>query len=59
MFKFIFLLFRRHWQKEAESADTKLQSLTSRLSELRERYKQAQREIEMQEVRFERILLDF
>ncbi|KAH9990809.1 P-loop containing nucleoside triphosphate hydrolase protein [Russula vinacea] len=39
----------RHWQKEAESADTKLQSLTSRLSELRERYKQAQREIEMQE----------
>ena len=51
MFKFIFRFSRRYWQKEAESADAKLQALTSRLSELRERFKQAQREVETREVR--------
>ncbi|KAF8500946.1 P-loop containing nucleoside triphosphate hydrolase protein [Russula emetica] len=39
----------RHWQQEAESAEAKLQALNSRLNELRERYKQAQREVETQD----------
>ena len=57
LFKFIFRLFRRHWQQEAESAEAKLQALNSRLNELRERFKQAQREIESQEVRTNRMNL--
>ncbi|KAI0300233.1 P-loop containing nucleoside triphosphate hydrolase protein [Russula brevipes] len=36
----------RHWEQEAASADEKVQSLTSQLRELRERYNQNQREIE-------------
>lgn len=51
LFKFIFRLFRRHWQEQAESAEAKLQALSSRVNELRERFKQAQREVEIQEVR--------
>ena len=51
LFKFIFRLFRRHWQQEAESAEAKLQALNSRLNELRERFTQAQREVETQDVR--------
>jgi hypothetical protein len=46
---FLFLSLR-HWQEQAASADTKLQTLTSRLNELRERFKQAQRDIETHEV---------
>jgi hypothetical protein len=42
---------RRHWQEQAESAEAKLQTLKSQLNELRERFKQAQREIETQNVR--------
>ncbi len=53
MFKFIFCLLRRDYQQQAESADAKLQALNSRLNELRERFKQAQREVEAQDVRFE------
>jgi hypothetical protein len=45
-------LYRRHWQQEAASADEKLQSLTSQLRELRERFNQNQREIEAGNVRF-------
>ncbi len=59
MFKFIFCLLRRDYQQQAESADAKLQALNSRLNELRERFKQAQREVEAQDVRFERISLEF
>ena len=55
LLKFIFRLFLRHWQQEAESAEAKLQALNSRLNELRERYKQAQREVETQEVRTDRM----
>jgi len=51
LFKFIFRLFCRHWQQEAESAEAKLQALYSRLNELRERFKQAQRDVEIQDVR--------
>ena len=54
LFNFIFRLFRRHWQQEAESEEAKLRALNSRLNELRERYKQAQREVGMQEVRTDR-----
>jgi multidrug resistance efflux pump len=53
MFKFIFRLSHRNWQKDGEAAEAKLQTLTSQLNELRERFKQAQREVETQEVRFE------
>jgi multidrug resistance efflux pump len=51
LFKFIFRLFRRDWQQEAESAEAKLQALNSRVNELRERFNQAQREVETQGVR--------
>jgi hypothetical protein len=51
LFKFTFRLLRRHWQQQAESAEAKLQALNSRLNELRERYNQAQREVEAQDVR--------
>jgi hypothetical protein len=51
LFKFIFRLFCRHWQQEAESAEAKLQAVNSRLNELRERFKQAQRDVETQQVR--------
>ena len=51
LFKFMFRLFCRHWQQEAESAEAKLQALNSRVNELRERYKQAQRDVETQAVR--------
>jgi multidrug resistance efflux pump len=51
LFKFIFRLFCRHWQQEAESAEAKLQAVNSRLNELRERFKEAQREVETQEAR--------
>lgn len=51
LFKFIFRLFCRHWQQEAESAEAKLQALNSRVNELRERFMQAQREVETQDVR--------
>lgn len=44
--------FFRFYQEQATSTDAKLQTLTSRLGELRERFKQAQREIETGEVRF-------
>jgi predicted phage tail protein len=46
--------FCRHWQQEAESEEAKLRALNSRLNELRERYKQAQREVGIQEVRTDR-----
>ncbi|KAH9980223.1 hypothetical protein BGW80DRAFT_1274148 [Lactifluus volemus] len=36
----------RHWQERAASADTTLKTLTSRISELRNRFTQAQREVE-------------
>ena len=38
-------------RKRAESAEAKLQALNSRLNELRERFTQAQREVETQDVR--------
>jgi hypothetical protein len=47
---FVFLS-HRNWQDKAASADAKLQSLTAQLSEVRERFNQAQREIETHEVR--------
>jgi hypothetical protein len=47
---FVFLS-RRNWQDKAASADAKLQSLTAQLSEVRERFNQAKREIETHEVR--------
>ncbi len=53
MFRAIFPLFSRHYQQEAESAGAKLQALNSQINELRERFKQAQREVETQNVRFE------
>lgn len=55
LFKFTFRLLCRHWQQQAESAEAKLQALNSRLNELRERYKQAQREVETQDVRTDRM----
>jgi len=44
-------LSRRHWQDKAASADAKLQTLNAQFGEVRERFKQAQREIETHEVR--------
>lgn len=55
LFKFIFRLFRRDWQQQAESAEAKLQALNSRVNELRERFNQAQREVETQGVRTDRM----
>jgi hypothetical protein len=49
----LYFLSRRHWEQEAASAEEKLKSLTSQLSELRERFNQNQREIEAGNVRFE------
>jgi multidrug resistance efflux pump len=57
LFKFIFRLFRRHWQQEAESAEAKLRALNSRVNELRERFKQAQSDVEVQQVRTDRMNL--
>jgi hypothetical protein len=51
LFKFTFHLIHRHYQQEAESEEAKLRALNSQLIELRERYNQAQREVEIQEVR--------
>lgn len=44
-------LSRRNWQDKAASADAKLRTLMAQLGEVRERFNQAQREIETQEVR--------
>jgi hypothetical protein len=52
VFKFIFCLSRRYWQAEAETAEAKLQTLTSQVNGLRERFRQTQREVETQEVWF-------
>jgi chromosome segregation ATPase len=46
-----FLSSHRHWQEQAATAEAKLQALNSRLGELRERFKQAQREVQTLEVR--------
>lgn len=54
LFKFTYHLIRRHWQQEAESEEAKLRALSSRVNELRERYNQAQREVEKQQVRTDR-----
>jgi len=54
IFKFIIIIIffsRRHWQEQAATAETKLQTQNSLLGELRERFNQAQREVQTQEVR--------
>jgi hypothetical protein len=53
MFKFIFMTPSRYWREQAAAENAKVQTLNSRLSELRERFMQAQREIETGQVRFE------
>jgi hypothetical protein len=42
---------RRNWQDKAASAEAKLKTLMAQLDEVRGRFRQAQREIETQEVR--------
>jgi len=47
------MTYPRDWKEKAASEDAKVQTLNSRLGELRERFMKVQHEIETGQVRFE------